>query len=324
MPRQARLDMPGALHHIMIRGINKSDIFIDEEDRVKFLERLEKNILNGRCSVYAWVLMNNHVHILFKSGERGISEVMRKVLSWYAQYFNHKYKRSGHLFENRYKSILCEEDRYLLALVRYIHLNPVRAGIVKSIKDLDKYRWSGHRAYIGKDDYEWMDKKYVLEQFSNRKKIALKEYYKFIGKTTGAGCNEELSGGGLIRSAGGWSNVLSMRTRKEKMEYDERILGGGDFVNSILKDTEEKETRQLKYRLSGRSIKKIIDEVCKKEQVNPIELKNGSRRKKVSSVRRKIACRSLKELGLSFAEIARNLGVNTSAISNIISKYGVN
>ena len=137
------------------------------------------------------------------------------------------------------------------------------------------------------------------------------------------GENEELSGG-LIRSSGGWSNVLSMRTRNERMEYDERILGGGDFVNSILKDTEEKETRQLKYRLSGRSIKNIIDEVCKKEQVNPIELKNGSRRKKVSLVRKKIACRSLKELGFSFAEIARNLGVNTSAISNIISKYEAN
>jgi REP element-mobilizing transposase RayT len=320
MPRQARLDMPGALHHIMIRGINKSDIFIDDEDREKFLERLGKNILKGRCSVYAWVLMNNHVHILFKSGERGISEVMRKVLSWYAQYFNHKHKRSGHLFENRYKSILCEEDRYLLALVRYIHLNPVRAGIVKDVKGLDKYSWSGHRAFIGKADYEWMDKKYVLEQFSNRKKTALKEYYKFIEERISTGYNEELTGGGLIRSAGGWSNVLSMRTRKEKAEYDERILGGSDFVSNILKDTEENELRQLKLRLKGKSIKSIMEEECKGSKVNLIELKNGSRRKKVSFVRRKIACRSVEELGLSFAEIARNLGVDTSAISKIISK----
>ena len=324
MPRQARLDMPGALHHIMIRGINKSDIFIDDEDCLKFLERLGKNILKARCSVYAWVLMNNHVHILFKSGERGISEVMRRVLSWYAQYFNHKHKRSGHLFENRYKSILCEEDRYLLALVRYIHLNPVRAGMVKGINGLDKFRWSGHRAFIGKANYEWMDKKYVLEQFSNKKKIAIKEYNKFIGEEIGAGYNREFSGGGLIRSSGGWSNVLSMRTKKEKAEYDERILGGGDFVNSILKDTEEKEARQLKFRLEGKNIKSIIEAECKMAQVNPIELKSGSRRKKVSLARKKIACRSLKELGLSFAEIARNLGVNTSAISNIISKYGVN
>ena len=265
-------------------------------------------------------MMNNHVHILFKSGERGISEVMRKVLSWYAQYFNHKHKRSGHLFENRYKSILCEEERYLLSLVRYIHLNPVRAEIVKSMKGLNKYRWSGHRAFIGKSDHEWMDKEYVLEQFSSRKRVALKEYYKFIEERISIGYNEELSGGGLIRSAGGWSNVLSMRTRKERMEYDERILGGGDFVNSILKDTEEKEARQLKLRLKGKSIKSIMEEECKKGQVSPIELKNGCRRVKVSIVRRKIACRSLEELGLSYADIARHLGVNTSAISNIISK----
>lgn len=106
MPRQARLDMPGALlHHIMIRGINKTDIFADD-DRTKFLERMGKNVQDAKCSVYAWVFMNNHVHILFKSGEKGISSVMRKLLTWYAQYFNRKHNRTGHLFENRYKSIL--------------------------------------------------------------------------------------------------------------------------------------------------------------------------------------------------------------------------
>ena len=145
MPRQPRLDMPGALHHIMVRGIDKTDIFIDDQDRLVFLERLAKNIIEGKCSVYAWVLMNNHAHLLFKSGFKGISSVMRSLLTGYAIYFNRKHKRTGHLFENRYKSILCEEDRYLLALIRYIHLNPVRAGIVKEIDSLDRYPWCGDR-----------------------------------------------------------------------------------------------------------------------------------------------------------------------------------
>jgi putative transposase len=133
MPRQARLDIPGALHHIMVRGINKSKIFKDDQDKKLFLERLGKNVIEGKCSVYAWVLMDNHAHILFKSGKQGISSIMRKLLTWYAQYYNRRSKRTGHLFENRYKSILCDEDTYLPALVRYIHLNPVRANIIKTL-----------------------------------------------------------------------------------------------------------------------------------------------------------------------------------------------
>ena len=136
MPRQARLDMPGALHHIMVRGINKGNIFDDDEDKSRFLERLGQNVLEGKCFVYAWVLMDNHVHILFESGKSGISAVMRKQLTWYAQYYNRRHNRSGHLFENRYKSILCDEDTYLLALVRYIHLNPLRAKLVRTIEVL--------------------------------------------------------------------------------------------------------------------------------------------------------------------------------------------
>ena len=112
MPRQARLDVPGALHPIMVRGLDKTNIFRDDEDKARFLERLGLNIEEGACSVYAWVLMDNHVHVLFKSGKDGISTVMRKLLTGYAQYFNRKHVRTGHLFENRYKSILCDEDTY--------------------------------------------------------------------------------------------------------------------------------------------------------------------------------------------------------------------
>ena len=144
MPRQARLDTPGALHHIMVRGINRADIFNDDQDKTRFLERLGDLGTKGQCRVYAWVLMSNHVHILFRSGKYGISDVMRKLLTWYAQYYNRRHKRTGHLFENRYKSILCDEDNYLLVLVRYIHLNPIRAGVIKTIEELDHYPWSGH------------------------------------------------------------------------------------------------------------------------------------------------------------------------------------
>ena len=128
------MDVPGALHHIMVRGINKLAIFEDDQDRARFLERLGQKVTEAHASVYAWTLMDTHAHILFKSGQAGISVVMRKLLTWYAQYYNRRHHRTGHLFENRYKSILCDEESYLIALVRYIHLNPVRTKVVKTIR----------------------------------------------------------------------------------------------------------------------------------------------------------------------------------------------
>jgi REP element-mobilizing transposase RayT len=320
MPRQARLDVPGALHHIMVRGINKADIFDDDEDKVRFLERLGQNVIEGKCSVYAWVLMDNHVHILFKSGKQGISAVMRKLLTWYAQYYNRRHKRTGHLFENRYKSILCDEDNYLLALVRYIHLNPLRADIVKTIEELDRYAFCGHRTIIGKDKHPWTDADYVLLQFGSTRRKGLTEYRKFMREGVGLGHQPELTGGGLLRSLGGWSQVVARRRSGKKEEGDERILGSGEFIHAILKETGERELRQLKLKRSGKTIQKIITEECKKTGISPVEVMNGVRRRVVSSLRAVIALRGRTELGLSSAEMARHLGVAASSISRVVER----
>jgi putative transposase len=320
MPRQARLDVPGALHHIMVRGINKSDIFKDDQDKTLFLERLGQNVIEGKCSVYAWVLMDNHVHLLFKSGQRGISAVMRKLLTWYAQYFNRRHGRRGHLFENRYKSILCDEDNYLLALVRYIHLNPVRARIVNTLKALDHYPWSGHSALMGIAKHDWMDTGYLLSQFGARKKAARKAYHRFVGEGMDMGKIPELTGGGLIRSKGGWSQVVSARRRGQREESDERILGSGDFVNAILQEAEEKARRQMKLQWADKSLGKIIEEESKKGRSSANELSGGSRRRKVSTVRARIARRGVDELGISMAEIARHVGVTTSSIAKAVAR----
>jgi len=293
MPRQARLDVPGALHHIMVRGINKATLFEDDQDRVQFLKRLEENLTNAHATIYAWALMTNHVHILFKSGKQGISSVMRKQLTWYAQYYNRRHRRSGHLFENRYKSILCDEDNYLLALIRYIHLNPLRAGIVPTLEELDRYPWCGHSAVLGKKACPWMDSDYILLQFNNTKRKARNAYRRFVGEGIGMGRRPELTGGGLIRSKGGWSQVVSARRKGRKEEYDERILGGGDFVNVVLKEAEEKTRLQLKLLRTGRTLAKIIDQECSRTDITPKELKGGGRRRAVSALRVKIAKRGL-------------------------------
>src|SRR4030043_236961 len=319
MPRQARLDISGALHHIMVRGINKSVIFKDDQDKTLFLERLGQNVIEGKCSVYAWVLMGSPVHLLFKSGQQGISAVMRKLLTWYAQYFNRRHRRTGHLFENRYKSILCDEDNYLLALVRYIHLNPGRAKIVPPLNELDRYPWSGHSTVMGNARQDWMDTVYVLSQFGARKKASRNAYRRFVGEGMAMGKSPEFTGGGLIRSKGGWSQVVSARRRGQKDESDERILGSGDFVNAILQEAEEKTRRQLKLRRTGKTITKVIEEECKKGRISPNEFKGGSRRRKVSTLRAMIAKRGLDELGLSMAEIARHVGVTTSSIARAVA-----
>jgi putative transposase len=211
MPRQARLDVPGTLHHVMIRGIEGTKIFYNDEDRGNFLSRVSKLVRATGTQILAWTLMDNHVHLLLFSGPLGISTFMRRLLTGYAVWFNRKYRRSGYLFQNRYKSIVCEEDAYLLELVRYIHLNPLRGLVVKSIKELDSYRWSGHGVLMGKNRSDWQEKEYVLRQFSTGKRKAIRAYRKFMEEGKELGRRPELVGGGLIRSLGGWSKVLSLR-----------------------------------------------------------------------------------------------------------------
>jgi REP element-mobilizing transposase RayT len=304
----------------MIRGINKSAIFEDDQDRSRFLDRLGQKVVETQSSIYAWALMETHCHLLVRSGGPGISALMRKLLTWYAQYYNRRHGRTGHLFENRYKSILCDEETYLLALVRYIHLNPIRAKVVKTMKELDGYPWSGHRMIIAKDEYAWMDRAHVLSQFAETKGKAIRKYRRFVQEGLGEGHNPMLTGGGLIRSQGGWSQVLALRRKEEKELSDERILGGGDFVDRVLQEAEERQLRQMKLRRRGRGIEDIIQEECRKRKVSEAELRKGSRRSRVSEARAAIAYRGKEELGISGAEIARHLGVNTSSINRSLAR----
>ena len=150
MPRQARLDAPGALQHVMARGIERRKIFLDDKDRTSFLERLALILEETQTQCYAWALIPNHFHILLRIGTTPLSTVMRRLMTGYAVTFNIRHRRSGHLFQNRYKSVVCEEDTYLLELTRYIHLNPLRARLVEDLKSLDKYQWAGHSAILGR------------------------------------------------------------------------------------------------------------------------------------------------------------------------------
>ena len=234
MPRQPKLDTPGALHHVMGRGIEKKKIFREDFDREDFLTRLSGLCRDGYLIIHAWALMPNHFHLLVRTGRQPIFKSMKKLLTGYAVNFNRRHKRYGHLFQNRYKSILCEDDPYLLELTRYIHLNPLRSGMVSSLGELGRYPWTGHSAIMGLVKLDWQDIDSVLSYFGGRRKGALNGYRGFVEEGISQGRKPELVGGGLIRSLGGWSQVLSLRRRGMKVASDERVLGSGEFVEGLL------------------------------------------------------------------------------------------
>jgi REP-associated tyrosine transposase len=167
MPRRSRIDAAGALHHVMVRGIEGGAVFRCDTDRNHFLERLGEILQDTKTLCYAWALIPNHFHLLLRTGSVPISTVMRRLLTGYALWYNRRHRRSGHLFQNRYKSILCQEDVYLLELVRYIHLNPIRARLVEDLDELGRYAYSGHSVLMGGVNNPWQDTQGVLGTRSN-------------------------------------------------------------------------------------------------------------------------------------------------------------
>ncbi len=165
MPRHARLDAPNALHHVMVRGIERTAIFRDDTDRADFLGRLAHLAEQGALTVYAWALLSNHAHLLLRTGHRPLARSMRSLLTGYAGAFNRRHKRVGHLFQNRYKSIVVEAENYLLELVRYLHLNPLRATVIPDLRSLHRYPWTGHSALLGTVPRPWQDTATILAQF---------------------------------------------------------------------------------------------------------------------------------------------------------------
>jgi putative transposase len=320
MPRQARLDAPGALHHVIVRGIEKRRIVDDGKDRENFVKRMGEIALESDTTIYGWALMTNHAHLLLRSGTKGLSGFMRRLLSGYAISYNIRHKHYGHLFQNRYKSIVCEEDVYFRQLVRYIHLNPLRARLVKSLRELDGYPWCGHSVVMGKKRHEWQDQHYVLSWFGRREREAIDSYRRYVKEAIEDGRRPELVGGGLVRSLGGWSQLVSLRRSKERLLGDERILGSGQFVERIIKEADEKTTYQLSGHEGRQKAEHHITMICQREGINVEELKSGSRRAEVSRLRRKLALYLVEDCGIPLAEVARQLGVSTSAVSKIIRR----
>jgi len=318
MPRLARLDTPGVLHHVMGRGIERRNIFLNDTDRNDFIERLSVLAHDGAMDIYAWVLMPNHFHLLCKTKNLPLATIMRRLLTGYVVNFNRRHKRYGHLFQNRYKSIVCQEDIYLKELVRYIHLNLLRAGLVEDIKALNSSSWSGHSALMGNIKRQWQNTADVLS-FFNDSGNARKKYLQYVTEGINQGRRPELVGGGLIRSMGGWSAVLAMRKSGAKEAADQRILGDSDFVEQVISGLDDLVKKNL--RLSGQRLDMttLAEKVAEKYEVSIGELRSGGRRRAVVQARRAMSCIGVRELGYSGADVARYLGVTNSCVTRLVS-----
>lgn len=317
MPRQPRLDAPGALHHVMGRGIARTTIFPTDTDRDDFVTRLAALCQEGSMVVYAWALLPNHFHLLVRTGRTPLAQSMRKLLTGYVVNFNRRHKRYGHLFQNRYKSIICEEEPYLLELTRYIHLNPVRGGILKRLADLRRYPWTGHAALTGAGDRPWQDTTTILAHFGQKKRRASARYEAFVREGLARGRRPELVGGGLIRSLGGWSQVLALRRTGGRVAADERILGSGAFIEQLRADAADREKETLRLTRKIVDLASLAHRIAAGEGLPEAELRAGSRRRDVVRTRRVFCQVAVKGMGYSGAAVARFLGVTTSSVNRL-------
>jgi REP element-mobilizing transposase RayT len=316
MPRLARLDAPGVLHHIIIRGIERRAIFKDDYDRENFVERLSTLVPETQTICFAWVLMPNHAHFLLRSGPGGVSQLMRRLLTGYAVSFNRRHQRHGQLFQNRYKSIICQEDVYFKELVRYIHLNPIRAKIVPDLGGLDKYPYCGHSTLMGNKKRAWQETDYVLTVFKKTPAAARRSYAEYVKAGYGQGRRPELTGGGLIRSLGGWAALKKLRLRgQDRLKGDERILGDSHFVTAILAEANEKLDRFYEIKSQGYTIQKVEKRVMEIFGVRRDVIYSKGRRRIQVAARSLLCYWAVRELGLTATELAKRLRMTQPAVS---------
>jgi REP element-mobilizing transposase RayT len=320
MPRKARIDAPGALHHIIVRGIERRKIFYDDGDRDNFLERFGTVLTDTGTPCYAWALIPNHAHLLLKTGTTPIATVMRRLLTGYAVNFNHRHRRHGQLFQNRYKSILCQEDLYLMELVRYIHLNPLRVKLVEDLKTLDTYAYGGHRVLMGNGEQPGQDTDYVLKFYGSKRTSARRHYRNFVEKGIAEGRKPDLVGGGLVRSAGGWSAVKALRKGFERVKGDERILGDSQFVESVLNEAQESLERKYRLAAAGHDFKWLVGRVAERMGIRQQDVLARGKYPQTVKARSVLCYWATCELEMTTVELSKKLKVSQPTVSQSVKR----
>ncbi len=282
MARPPRIEFSGAFYHVMVRGNQKQAIFHDNRDREKYLELVGRYKKKHGFRLYAYSLMINHVHLLVETPRSPISKIMQVVNLTYTQFYNRKYEKVGHLFQGRYKANLCDKDEYLLGLLRYIHLNPVRAKIVKKS---DEYKWSSHKDYlINKKGIIETDR--VLRLFSERRTHAQKLYKKFINQ--------------------------GMREASDEAVYEtvgQQVLGDDRFIEKV-----ERVVTTFNKPLKKPSLKRILSAVSETTGITREEIISRSRKNSIMFARH-ILVGVCREAGYRLVDLQLELRRDLSVLS---------
>jgi REP element-mobilizing transposase RayT len=272
---------------VYARGIEKRDIFMDRHDKEELRRRILVNLSRFNAHCLAWAFMPNHFHLLFHSGTGNLVNFMRCLMSGYSIYFNRKYMRSGHLFQNRYKSSVVDTERYLLELIRYIHLNPVRSGLVSSVKTLSRYPWTGHHEIMASGNLPWKEYPFIQDFFSSKYIPSMDIYLAFLGEGP---CH-----------------------RIDELSFEEKVPQAKEIINS-----EVKYSQGIDADGSYRTFLGIVDDVSRLLSVSPDRILDGRRDRLSSLARREILKRCLMGMGMTRQSLCKWLEISGPGVSYLL------
>jgi putative transposase len=289
MSRRPRIHFPGAVYHCMARGNHGEDIFFTERDFFKLCLLLQEGIERYDHRILGFCFMSNHIHLVIQVASIPLSKIMQNVTFRYTRFINKKTKRMGHLFQGRYKALLVDDSRYLCELIRYVHLNPVRAGIVTRPED---YFWSGHRSYLGEEDFVWVSPSKVLRKMNLEGGEERKRYIKYIYDGIGAGCPVDFEKGS---------------------KEDLSVIGDDEFIESL-------EVARFLEEGPGVTTEDIIEEALEYFNEDQVTISSKSRNHNISRKRAILAYLVREEEGGSLQELSKILNRDVSTLSCAANK----
>ena len=284
MARRPRVFAAGLLYHVIVRGNQRRKTFRHDDDYQAYLDRLEKYRTQCQVRIYAYCLMPNHVHLLVETGSTPLAKFMQGLQQSYTQYFNRRYRKVGHLFQGRYKAIICDRDKYLLALVRYIHLNAVRAKLATRP---ERYRYSGHNSYLTDGTAKIVETTAVLKLMGGKK-----AYERFVLAGMGEDHNEAYYA-----------------------VEDQRFLGEAGFGEEISREAEEISKPKRK-----KPLETMFKEVARRVKAAPELMRSRDRRWDISHKRAEAVAILVREYGYGVSEVAKYLGRDQANVSTMLSR----